>query len=87
MGKIFISSATAQEGRSMNLKFWTWGKKKQTVIVTPEPPKKKGDYFRDLASRFMPSKMRKLKHRQRGERKGLSRREWENLEGKKWKSV
>ena len=69
----------------MNWKFWE--KKKQTVIVPPEPPKKKGDYFRELVSHFMPSKMRRMKRRQRGERKGLSRRDWESENGKKWVCV
>jgi hypothetical protein len=71
----------------MNWKFWE--KKKQTVIVTPTPekPKQKKDYFQSLVSRFMPGNMRLCKHRQRGARKGLSRRDWERENGKKWVAI
>jgi hypothetical protein len=87
MGKIFISSKAKKEGVCMNWKFWE--KKKKTVIVPPEPenPKQKKDYFQSLVSKFMPSSIRKCKRRQRGARKGLSRRDWERENGKKWVCV
>jgi len=47
----------------MNLKFWTWFKKKKTPALL---------------------RGRKVKRRQRGLRHGLSKQEWEKINGKEW---
>ena len=74
----------------MKLKFWErefWGSTKNkpaTLAPSTEPTPQKKDYFKRLVSFFVPVVVRKIKNRQRGLRKGLSRREWEKRNGTKW---
>jgi len=64
------------------LKFWDHKKKSPTPIATIPAPKK--DFFKGMVEFFIPVTFRKIKNRQRGLRKGLSRREWEKRNGTKW---
>jgi len=74
----------------MKLKFWErefWGRPKKKPVqseLSTLPTLPKNDFFKSLVSFFVPVVVRKIKNRQRGLRKGLSRREWEKRNGKKW---
>ena len=76
-------------------KFKEWAKKiffrapeaKEAPVRLPGIPPKRGDYFKRMVQRFMgewTDEPRKIKRRQRGLRRGLSKKEWENQNGKEW---